>query len=404
MSEPGAPTTGGEGHYFRQFDLFRVVAFLAVIAQHSVLWDVPGGSRSGWSIVMVLHATRNVFFFLAVLLATLSQYRSPRSVVGLWVRRIGIVLVPYLIWTVVYYAYTALVASGPLSRTSTFIDDLFRGYYQLYFLVVLFQVFLVLPALLWLVRRTRGHHWMLFSASLLAQLVMTTLSHYFVWQTGPLHLLRAADLFLLTSRHFTGYQLYLVAGALAADHFGEVQRFVERHSGAILWVTAAIAAATEGYYAFGLTLHQTPGQASDLYQPVATIWFLAACGGLWALGWRWAQRSSLRRGRLRDRVITWAADASGGFYLAHILMLRIVFSVLTHHGLTQPSTWKVGSLITYVGTVFLTGVLVWILLRTPLRGVLTGPVRSRQRAKLAPYPTPPARRSSERPVVADVGS
>lgn len=314
------------------------------------------------------------------------------------------VLVPYLVWTVVYYAYTVLAASGPLSRTSSFVDDLYRGYYQLYFLVVLFQVFIVLPGLLWLVRRTRGHHWVLFSASLLAQLAMTTMSHYFVWPTGPLHLLRSADIWLLTSRHFTGYQLYLVAGALAADHFGDVQRFVERHSGAILWVTGAIAVVTEGYYAFGLFLHQTPGQASDLYQPVATVWFLAACFGLWALGWRWARRASAKPHRLRDRLVTWAADASGGFYLAHILVLRIVFSVLTHHGLTGPSTWKVASLLTYVGTVIFTGLLVWILLRTPLRWILTGPVRSKQRAAMTPYPADGSGLSPTRRAVADVGS
>ncbi|MGH3264832.1 MAG: acyltransferase family protein, partial [Trebonia sp.] len=108
------PSPESTRYYLRQFDLYRVVAFLGVIAQHSVLWPVPGGSAAGWSLVMVLHATRNVFFFLAALVAGYSELSRPRPLVGQWHRRIGRVLVPYLAWTVVYFLYTfARQPSGP---------------------------------------------------------------------------------------------------------------------------------------------------------------------------------------------------------------------------------------------------------------------------------------------------
>ncbi len=374
--------------YLREFDLFRVVAFVAVIAQHAVLWPVPGGSQVGWSLVMVLHATREVFFFLSALLASYSQLETRRTLAGFWTRRIGILLVPFLAWTGIYLLYTVASASGPVTLGSTVVNYLENGYYQLYFLVVLFQVYVVLPGVLWIVRRTRGHHALVFGASFALQLAMMTFSHYFSWRTGPLHALRAVDLVLINPRYVMGYQLYFVSGALAAAHLGELQRFIERHSARILMAVLAVGAGTEAYYAYGLEIGNTPGHASDLFQPVAVVWFLAACAGLWALGCRWAQRARPRAPASSDGLVTWGADASGGFYLAHVLVLQLIYTGLAHAGLTGASNWATASFLLFVGTLLGTGVLVALVRRTPLRTVLTGPDRPAQRAALGVYPPP----------------
>ncbi len=381
-----AEVTGTPRVYLRQFDLYRVIAFLGVIAQHAVLWPVPGGSEVGWSLVMVLHATRETFFFLSALVAGYSQLATRRPVVSMWTRRIGAVLVPYLAWTLIYFVYTLASATGPVTAGSTLVHDLLNGYYQLYFLVVLFQVYIVLPFLVWLVRRTRGNHGLVFGTSLVLQLGMMTVSHYFSWHTGPLHALRAVDLVVIDPRYVMGYQLYIVSGVLAADHLAGLQRLVERHSARILWAVLAVGLCAEGYYAYGLQIGNTPGHASDLFQPVAAIWFLSACAGLWALGWRWARGAARRLPTSWDRLVTWGADASGGFYLAHVLVLQLIFTALSHAGLTSPGTWGAASGILFVGTVVCTGVLVAVLLRTPLRTVLTGPDRRREREALPVYP------------------
>lgn len=384
---PDRPQAGEPRHYLRAFDLFRVVAFVGVVAQHSVLWPVPGGSEIGWSLVMFLHATRNVFFFLAALVAVLSQLERPLGLGRLWLRRIGTFAVPYLVWTVVYFLYsvgtTAAAASTP---GATLWHDVSSGYYQLYFLVVLFQIYVLLPGIVWLVRRTRGHHVLLLGASLALQLAMMTLSHYFSFPSGAWHAVRAVDLTLITPRLVVGYQLYVIAGALAADHLGQVYRVLERHSGRVLWGTAGLFAVLEGYYAFGLVQGNTPGHASDLFQPVAALWFLGACYGVWALGVRWAARAAARRPTRLDRAITWGSDASAGYYLSHVLVLQLIFLGLQHAGLTGSATWGATSAILLVGTLVGAGALVALLWRTPLRSVLTGPDRRAQRAALPAYP------------------
>ncbi|MGH9110669.1 MAG: acyltransferase [Acidimicrobiales bacterium] len=384
-SQPGA-----ERHYLRQFDLFRAVACIGVVAQHSILWPVTGGAVVGWSLVMVLHATRESFFFLSTFLAYRSQVLRPRSAVGLWRRRFGQVLVPYLAWTAIYFCYSMATAPQPFGPAMhTLGHDLVNGYYQLYFLIVLFQIYLVLPGLVWLVRVTRRHHALVLVVSLVLQLAMMTLSHYFSRRTGVLGTVRSIDKTLITSRYIFGYQLYVVVALLAADHLPQVQGFVERHTRAILLGAAGVGLATEGYYAYGVAIGQAPGHASDLFQPVAAVWFLAAIAGLFALGWRWAQRAAARPPLRRDRLVTFLSDASGGFYLGHVLVLQAVLLGLGAVGLrAATSSWAPVGVVLFIVTVGVTAAMVGLLLRTRARFVLTGPVRSAERARMAPYPGP----------------
>lgn len=383
----------GDGFYLRQFDLFRAVTCICVVAQHSVLWPVPGGAPVGWGMVMVLHFTRNAFFFLSAFVAAYSQRTRPRAVGALWYRRITQILVPYLVWTAIYFTYTvASTSMSPGNALHTLGTDLYRGYYQLYFLVVLLQMYVLLPGLLWLVRKTRGHHWTLLGASFALQMAMATFSRYFssgpgTGVTGDLHQVASV---LLQSRLIVGYQLLIFLGLVAADHVDEVQRFVARYSLRIVGVTVVVLLATLGFYAYSLSSGLTPGRSADLYQPVAYVWFVAAIAGLYALGWRWAQRAARRPSRTVDRVVTWGSDMSGGIYLSHVLFLQLVLTVLGNTGFRNAVPWGATSAVLFAGTVAVTAVVVSVLLRTPLRWALTGPDRTEERATLrwAPPPAP----------------
>ena len=380
----GAPSTGA--FYLRQFDLYRL-AFIGVVAQHCVLWPVTGSSVVGWGLVMMLHATRETFFFLSAFVALYAQATRPRSIGGLWYRRLSQVAVPFVVWTAIYFVYTIIVTPMPFGQAmGTLGNDLWNGYYQLYFAVVLVQFYVLLPALIWLVRTTRRYHWWVLAGSVILQLAMMTVSHYFSWQSGWLAQVRHYDLDLTQSRMIVGYQLYLVAGLLAADHVDDIQRFVARHHRRILYWCGAVGLATVGYYLYGVAIHQTPGHASDLYQPVAVVWFCAVIVGLYTLGWIWARRAAMRTATRWDRLVTWGSDMSGGFYFSHILVLQLIFSGLVAAGLTGSAPWWVVSVVLFIGTVVATAILVSVVELTPLRFILTGPNRTHERATLGWFP------------------
>lgn len=381
--------TAGRGFYLRQFDLFRTFAFLGVVAQHSVLWPVTGGAKVGWGSVMLLHATREIFFFLSAFVAYYAQVTRPRSTRALWCRRLSQIVVPYLVWTVIYWGYTMIVNPQAMGGLGSFRHDLWWGYYQLYYAVVLIQFYVLLPLLIWLVRVSRRYHWWVLGFSVALQLAMMTISHYFSWTSGLPQHIRHYDLDLTQSRFIVGYQLYIVAGLLAADHADDVQRFVARYHRAIVWGAAGVGVLTTGYYILGLALHQTPGHASDLYQPVAVVWFIAAAAGLYALGWMWANRGATRASPSRlDRLFTWGSDMSGGYYFAHVLVLQLILLGLVHAGLESVAPWWVTSIVLYPATLAGTGLLVTLVERTPLRFAITGPNRTEERAFLPWFPRP----------------
>ena len=86
------------------------------------------------------------------------------------------------------------------------------GYYQLYFLLVIMQFYLVFPLLITFLRWTKGHHGLVLAAMVLAQLAISSLTQL---QLLPNLLQR------YTQPDGLSYPLYLIGGCIVALHFGQ---------------------------------------------------------------------------------------------------------------------------------------------------------------------------------------
>jgi peptidoglycan/LPS O-acetylase OafA/YrhL len=136
----------------------RPVKQLGVVSTHSLQWFAPAANIGVGAGLMLTHVTRFAFMFIS---AGMLAYAYPMVARGgwrtFWRRRLLAVALPYVTWTVIYFAL-GIVQSGQAGG----IDGdagrlgslLLTGYDQLYFLVVLMQFYLLYPAFLWLVRRT----------------------------------------------------------------------------------------------------------------------------------------------------------------------------------------------------------------------------------------------------------
>jgi hypothetical protein len=137
------------------------------------------------------------------------------------------------------------------------------------------------------------------------------------------------------------------------------------------------------------------GDASDIYAPEASLWCLAAIAGIFSLSWWWQQRTpEARPGRTRRTLPSpaYLAGLTGSVFFAHTLFITMIRSALTASGLRAALPWEATVAILFVGTVAITGAFVSIVVRTPLRWVLGGPVRSEERASYV--------RRGEAPIVA----
>jgi peptidoglycan/LPS O-acetylase OafA/YrhL len=234
------------------------------------------------------------------------------------------------------------------------------GYYQLYFLLVIMQFYLVFPLVLLLLRRTQGHHGRLIAAVAAAQVAIAIAMH---WRLLPALMLKYGQQDALS------YLLYLIGGSVVAFHLDEVHDWVVQHARLILALTAAAALAAEGIYFLaqqGVTT--VLGSGNDWSQPSVIPFNIGAitCGYL-------AGVALVRPGRSRrtKALVRMGSDDAYGIYLSQMLFI----TALTWLGwgkLSAAVPWPLLCLLTVgiVGVCCVT--LTSLLARTPLAVPLTG--------------------------------
>ena len=165
-----------------QVDAMRPIKQAGVISTHSVLYFAPAAAGVGsGAALLLLHVSREGFFFISACMLTYAYADMKRA--GLrrfYGRRCLSVVIPYLCWTVIYFLY--LLPRAHYATPAAALRGLARmaetGYYQLYFLLVIMQFYLVFPLVLMLLRRTRGHHGLVIAAAAVAQVAIAIMMHW----------------------------------------------------------------------------------------------------------------------------------------------------------------------------------------------------------------------------------
>ena len=318
---------------------------------------------SSGAALLLLHVSREGFFFISACMLTYAY--ADLRVAGLrrfYGRRCLSVVIPYLCWTVIYFLY--LLPTSHYASLAAALRHLakmtYTGYYQLYFLLVIMQFYLVFPLVLLLLRRTRGHHGLVIAAAALAQVAIAIGMH---WQILPPLMIRYGQQDVLS------YLLYLIGGGVVAFHLDEVHAWVCGHARLIMALTVAAALAAEGIYFLaqhGVTT--VLGSGNDPFQPSVIPFNVGAitCGYLAgvALVRPW-------RSRRTKAVVRSGSDNAYGIYLSQMLFITALAWLGWGH-LTSTIPWPLLCLLT-VAIVFACGiVLTSVLARTPLAVPLTG--------------------------------
>jgi hypothetical protein len=167
---------------------------------------------------------------------------------------------------------------------------------------------------------------------------------------------------------------------LVALHFDQVRQFVERWCRRITMGAVAMAIVATLWYLVAVWTGSGTGRASNIYQPIAFLWFTAAVAALEAGTWWWYRRT-VSDGR-RPRYSPYLAGLTGGIFLSHVLAISLLRSALGATGLGPHLGWAGTVVVLYVVALSISGVFTALVLRTPLRWVIGGPVRAEQRARL----------------------
>src|SRR6185437_5905082 len=240
-----------------------------------------------------------------------------------------------------------------------FAIEIATGYYQLYFLLIILQYYLVFPLLVMFLRRTRDHHAAIVVIAGLGHVALMTLMH---WTIVPV--LRTGWI-----REFTPYAFYLVAGSIAAFHLDTVNDWLLRHVRLVIALTVAAALAAEAVYFladYGVTT--ALGSGNDPFQPSVIPFDVGAIACLYLLGVVLVKPGRSRRLRA---VVRSGSDNSYGVYLSQMLFINAL--IWTGWARLDSVVWWPLLCAGTVVLVFLAGVaLTSLLARTPLAVPLTG--------------------------------
>jgi peptidoglycan/LPS O-acetylase OafA/YrhL len=374
--------------YLHQVDLIRATTFSLVIFVHCLTattdeWDsVPVNSTT-----LLLHFTRNMFFALSGFVLMYQNFeRSDFRSTDFWRRRMKLVFFPFVIWSFVYWAVEDMWAHGRTTDIPTslgeFWDLLKWGLsgFHMYFLFVMLQVYLLFPLVLWIVRRTRGHHAALLTASFAVQwMCFVVITH---WQP-PAAIARVWWHYYAT---FVPYQFFVFAGAVAAVHIDEIRRWLRGKGrwlfGALL-LTGLFALVTFWWRVGGD--NQRAIDASTAFQPTLFPFLICAATCLFAAGQHWADNHRLDTPRF-DRVVKYASNRSFSVFLVHALLIFFILypDKNGHEWVVNTLGAPWATIVTYLGTLAGSLLVVETLRRLPGSLYLTG----RPRLPTPEMPTP----------------
>ncbi len=364
-------STEGDGTGTRKrldhIDAMRPVKQAGVVSTHALLAFAPVGTGLAvGAALMLLHVTREAFLFVSACMLTYScRGLVIDNIRSFFRRRATLVALPYLCWTLIYWAITWSRVKGPITAHLTHFPYLLAtGYYQLYYLVVLMQFYVLFPLLLGLLRRTTGHHTALLIVSGVIQTLYVSLTH---WGVAP-HALQG----FWASREIISYQFYLVAGMVVAVHLDRCHDWICRHVALIVTTTLCSAGVAEvWYFLASRSAFSWLGNNSDPFQPIVIPFNIGMIACIYLIGVALVGegRSPITRAAVQS-----GSDNSYGIFLTQMVFITLLANIgwkdLNHY-VPWPLLCAASVVLVFVLAMAFTA----LLARTPWARPLTGRTR-----------------------------
>lgn len=348
-----------------EIDVVRILTFACVIGVHTTSHTVASDDLGLFGLLALLHFTREVFFALTAFVLAYSYFSRPRPFIRTVPRRLLLVAVPYVTWSLIYFVASNLKSPHYTfgEATVSFLQHLVEGtaWYHLYFLLVTMQVYVLFPVFLWIVEKAKGKHVLLLAGAFAYQLVLTWFLRYSPDSLGWISE-NPKSLFIT-------YLFFIFLGAVCAFHATEFLAWVRAHRRLVAVLTAASGVALLVFFAVSVASGVSPYRAGTPLQPVLMAWSVFVGLGFLALGTWWSDRRD-PESRIA-KAVTVVSDRSFGIFLAHPMVLWVLLWIgdgwVPAH---VPTPWL--TLVSYVIVVLVAYGISTVARRTPLSLPLSG--------------------------------
>jgi membrane-bound acyltransferase YfiQ involved in biofilm formation len=328
-----------------ELDPLRATTALAVVAVHTLSYTVylnqsTSGAQIQNAFVTSVHYTRELFLFVTAFALVYVYYGRPFSSTRFWKRRALGVFLPYCVWSFIYL-WLSQSQRSPGSFTKTLIIDIISGRasYQLFYILLSLQFYILFPLFLPFVGFIKKHPWTALAISFVLEVLFLYVDYHTLQRDAgtksPFWRFIAAYQYLIV---FT-YQFYFILGALAAIYLQQIRSFLQRYG----WWTlpgflAALLALWVHFFIQVLYNKEPVDYATSVLQPIMTFYSLAAIAFFFWLAYRWAGKIDQAGHPRGYRIWGMVSDASFGIYLIHAIFLNWFMLSLVP---AMPHAWPV---------------------------------------------------------------
>ncbi len=316
-----------------EIDLMKIISCLAVITIHISALGIGNPAPEGAvrNTALFFNGLSNFavpsFIFLSGLALMLRYGSEPLSFTGFIKKRMNSILIPYLGWSFTYFiiytvaGFYALTLSNILS-----VIFLGTGEFHLYFVVILFQLYLLFPLLKDVVLKL--HPLVITALAVLIHMI-------FAYGISP---------FPYMDRIFVPYLIYFIAGMLWGAHYGLMKAWMTKHR----FLTAILYLGAFGLY---LSSHFYPealqSQWPQLWQLFSLASILLLMNLCTALAPRFEDNPSASG-------VTTLSAATFYVYLAHPLFIAAFYKLshdlgFSHLPLVLPLIYVAVTAVSFIG-------------------------------------------------------
>jgi len=352
-----------EKKYVEAADFVRALTIVSVVAVHSTWYMANGGNWVGsGAILSLMHFTRESFMALTGFVLTYSLFGKQIQWKSVWIKRYRLVLFPYMIWSAGY-----LLIFGAFAGVGVFFltygKDLLDGgaWFQLYYLLITMQFYLVLPLFLGLMKVAKKHPVWVMMGAFIFQMALMAYDQYGI---GP----HPTGINAYTGDEVWTYTLFFVLGGVAAIHWPAVKAWLKTHMGTVLWFSVGTAALMLAEFFIETYLGHNMTLADAVLQPAMIPWAVMSIVLLAAIGVRYEAGREKIRGRWS--IIKKLADLSFGIYLVHPMILQYWTDLLSALHMDHAS--YILDVITIALLVFVSTVIMDLISRTSFSPWLIG--------------------------------
>lgn len=145
-----------------QFHYLRILGALCVVSIHTsaYMWDKMNPATLSHDLIVAINAFCRfavpLFLTISAYGLYLAYYDRPLRLKDFYTKRLQSALIPYLVWTLVYFLWNNLYKGRPYgARDLYYYITLGKTTYHLYFMSIIIQFYLVFPLMMWVLKKDR---------------------------------------------------------------------------------------------------------------------------------------------------------------------------------------------------------------------------------------------------------